>query len=76
MRVTNGLEEIDNVVESLSGISAILRRANPADKAEVYRQLGIRLTYKPALRLIQAGLGEQRQLRSAETAARSGEQTQ
>jgi hypothetical protein len=29
-------------------------RADPADKADVYRQLGIKLTYQPDLRLIQA----------------------
>ena len=42
------------LVEAMAGIAAILRQADPTDKAEVYRQLGIKLTYKPGLRLIQA----------------------
>ena len=47
-------DEINTLVEAMAGIAAILRRADPSDKAEVYRQLGIKLTYKPGLRLIQA----------------------
>ena len=47
-------EEINTLVEAMSGIATILRQADPTDKAEVYRQLGIKLTYKPGLRLIQA----------------------
>jgi hypothetical protein len=31
----------------MAGIATFLRQADPTDKAEVYRQLGIRLTYKP-----------------------------
>ncbi len=42
------------MVEALAGIAAILRTADPIDKAEVYRQLGLRLTYKPGLRVIAA----------------------
>jgi hypothetical protein len=38
----------------MAGIAVILRQADPDDKAEVYRQLDIKLTYKPGLRLIQA----------------------
>jgi site-specific DNA recombinase len=47
-------KEIGALVEALSGIAAILRAAEPQDKADVYRQLGIKLTYKPGPRLIQA----------------------
>jgi site-specific DNA recombinase len=47
-------EEIKTLVEAMAGIATILREADPTDKAEVYRQLGIKLTYKPGLRLIQA----------------------
>ena len=38
-------EEIRAVVEAFGGLLAVLRDADPADKAEVYRQLGLRLTY-------------------------------
>ena len=47
-------EEINTIVEALGGIASILRRADPADKAGVYRQLGLRLTYEPGPRLIKA----------------------
>jgi hypothetical protein len=46
--------EINTVVEALAGIAAILRTADPVDKAEVYRQLGLKLTYKPGLRVVDA----------------------
>jgi len=47
-------EELNTLVDAMAGIATILQRADPADKAEVYRQLGIKLTSKPGLRLIQA----------------------
>ncbi|MEN3608369.1 recombinase family protein [Plantactinospora sp. ZYX-F-223] len=47
-------DEINTIVEALNGITAILRTAEPADKAEVYRQLGLKLTYKPGPRIIEA----------------------
>ncbi|MFD5703278.1 recombinase family protein, partial [Streptomyces lasiicapitis] len=37
--------EIHTLVETLSGLLAVLNRADPADKLEVYRQLGLRLEY-------------------------------
>lgn len=39
------IEEIHEMVDELSDIVTALAEANPADKAEVYRQLGPRLTY-------------------------------
>jgi site-specific DNA recombinase len=53
-RRTMTADEINTLVEAMSGIASILRQADPTDKAEVYRQLGIKLTYKPGLRSIQA----------------------
>ncbi|UED87621.1 hypothetical protein [Streptomyces profundus] len=38
-------QEIRDLVDALGGLLDALRRADPADKAEVYRQLGLRLTY-------------------------------
>jgi hypothetical protein len=46
--------EIQTVVEALSGIANVLRTADPVDKAQVYQQLGLKLTYKPGLRIIEA----------------------
>jgi hypothetical protein len=47
-------DEIRTIVDALSGIGAILQAADPSDKIEIYRQVGLRLTYKPGLRLISA----------------------
>ena len=38
---------IKSIVDRLADIVAVLRDANPQDKAEVFRQLGLRLTYHP-----------------------------
>lgn len=40
-------EEIRSLVEALGNIRAVLTDAEPEDKAEVYRQLGLHLTYQP-----------------------------
>lgn len=40
-------EQIASVVTALSDLLTVLRRADPADKAEIYTQLGLRLTYQP-----------------------------
>jgi hypothetical protein len=45
-------DEIQTIVEALSGIAAILKTAEPGDKAEVYRQLGLNLKYEPGPRKI------------------------
>ena len=40
-------EEISSVVSALSDLLTVLRSADPADKAEICTQLGLRLTYQP-----------------------------
>jgi hypothetical protein len=47
-RRTHDADEINTFVQAMSGIAAILRNADPADKREVYRQLGSTLTYEPS----------------------------
>ena len=37
--------EIRGFVDALGGLLSILREADPRDKLEVYRRLGLRLTY-------------------------------
>ena len=49
-------EEIRGVVDSLGSARRALLRADPADKSEVYRQLGLRLTYLPAERTMRADI--------------------
>ncbi len=55
-------DEIANLVHALGDIVAVLAEADPADKAEVYRQLGLRLTYHPDTQKVyaQADLGAHR----------------
>ncbi|WP_433493692.1 recombinase family protein [Micromonospora sp. CA-248089] len=46
--------EIATLVRALGDIVTVLRDADPADKAEVYRQLGLRLTYHPQTQTVHA----------------------
>ena len=47
-------EQIAFIVTALDDILAVLRDADPADKAEIYSQLGLRLTYQPGQRIVRA----------------------
>ncbi len=47
-------EQIASHVTALGDILAVLRDADPADKAEIYSQLGLRLTYQPGQRIVRA----------------------
>jgi site-specific DNA recombinase len=38
-------DDIHTMVDTLGGLLNVLRHADPADKTEVYRELGVRLTY-------------------------------
>jgi hypothetical protein len=55
-------DEIADLVHALGDIVLALAEADPADKAEVYRQLGLRLTYHPDTQTVyaQADLGAHR----------------
>jgi site-specific DNA recombinase len=46
--------EITALVTALGDITTVLREADPADKAEVYRQLGLRLKYQPETQTVRA----------------------
>ena len=48
--------EIKAIVDKLADIARVLRDADPEDKGEIFRQLGLKLTYHPGLRLVQAGV--------------------
>jgi site-specific DNA recombinase len=47
-------DEIARMVAVLGDLVAVLREADSADKAELYRQLGIRLTYHPGNNQVRA----------------------
>ncbi len=49
-------DEIHALVEALGNIRTVLASADPQDKAEVYSQLGMQLTYEPGKRTVQAEL--------------------
>lgn len=46
--------EITRLVRTLGDIVTVLNHADPADKAEVYRQLGLRLIYHPDTKTVRA----------------------
>lgn len=46
--------QIKELVDQLGGLIATLERADPADRATVYAELGLRLVYQPSRRVIQA----------------------
>jgi site-specific DNA recombinase len=47
-------EEINDVVEALGGLVEVIVNADSGDKADLYRELGLRLTYRPQKRLVEA----------------------
>lgn len=47
-------EEIRSIVDKLASIGEVLSSADPLDKAEIFRQLGLRLTYHPGRQLVSA----------------------
>ena len=47
-------EEINAIVTAITDMMSVLRAADPADKTEVYARLGLRLTYHPGPRTVNA----------------------
>ena len=47
-------DEIHTLIENLGDIRQVLTEADPDDKADIYRQLGLRLTYQPGQRTVRA----------------------
>lgn len=52
-------DEIQQIVNALGGLLAVLRAAEPGDKLEVYRELGLKLTYDHENSVVTAGLNPQ-----------------
>ncbi|MGN9812562.1 hypothetical protein ACTMSW_24805 [Micromonospora sp. BQ11] len=48
--------ETTSLVNTLGDIATVLRDADPADKADVYRQLGLRLTFQPETQTVRAAV--------------------
>jgi site-specific DNA recombinase len=40
-------KEITDVIDHFASLAAVIRDADPADKAEIYRGLNLPLTYQP-----------------------------
>jgi site-specific DNA recombinase len=49
--------EIKSIATKLAGIARVPADADPADKAELFRQLGLKLTYHPGTRVVEAEIG-------------------
>jgi site-specific DNA recombinase len=47
-------EEITAIVDKFAELAQVLRDADPNDKAEIFRQLGLKLTYHPGRQLVKA----------------------
>src|SRR5699024_6736386 len=47
-------DEIRGLVKAIGDIRSALDRATPEDKGEIYRQLGLTLTYSPGKRTVRA----------------------
>jgi site-specific DNA recombinase len=45
-------EQVGSLVDQMAGIADLLQKAHPADRAEIYNQLGLRLTYRNKERLV------------------------
>ncbi len=53
-RQTMSKQEIATIVNALADLLGVLRDADPADKAEIYTRLGLKLTYQPGNRTVRA----------------------
>ncbi len=49
-------EEISTMVETLGDVASALAEAEPAEKADLYRQLNLRLTYQPTTSTVRADM--------------------
>jgi hypothetical protein len=49
-------DEIEALVARLGSLAATLRDADPADKSEMYRQLGLRLAYQPGQQIVHGAI--------------------
>jgi site-specific DNA recombinase len=47
-------DEIKVIVAKFADIARVLHNADPDDKAEIFRQLGLKLTYHPGRQLVKA----------------------
>jgi hypothetical protein len=47
-------QEIKAVVDKLADVARVLSEADADDKSEIFRQLGLKLTYRPGRRIVEA----------------------
>jgi hypothetical protein len=47
-------EEINQLIKELADVRTVIQYANPADKARIYEELGLVLTYHPAKHVVRA----------------------
>jgi site-specific DNA recombinase len=46
--------EIKSIVDKLASVARVLADASPTDKSEIFRQLGLKLTYHPGRGIVKA----------------------
>ena len=49
-------QEIGAIVNKLADEARVLGEANPEDKSEIFRQLGLKLTYRPGAKIVEASI--------------------
>ncbi len=49
-------QEIKAVVDKLADIARVLGNADPNDKSEIFRRLGLKLTYRLGRRIVEAAI--------------------
>ncbi|WP_183227073.1 zinc ribbon domain-containing protein [Actinoplanes campanulatus] len=50
------VDEVTAIIEELGGMVAVLKAAAPEDKIDIYRDLGLRMTYLPETKTVRADL--------------------
>ncbi len=53
-------DEIDTIIRRFASLAAVIRDADPADKAEIYQGINLVLTYQPKVRLVRAEIAIER----------------
>jgi hypothetical protein len=67
-----GTDDIAAIVTALGDLVTVVRQAEPADKAEIYGQLGLTLTYQLERRLVEATIKPGLNMRKGTVSKASG----
>jgi site-specific DNA recombinase len=65
-------DEITAIIDRFTSLAAVIRDADPADKAEIYKGLNLVLTYLPEARTIRAEVAADEALHGVMVGVRGG----